>query len=235
MAYPWLKRNGEWRFAALTGVIVAWMLLSPLLRDTWIMHLLLQLVLLNTLVVTLWANPGWRRLKATVLVLWAVALAGSLLSVLPLPSSWQALGRAAEITTIMPVTAACALGILWFAFRSRRLNVDGVFATVVAYLLIALVFAQAYLLLLAWDPDSLQLPTGPAGERAPGSLQADAIYFSVVTLATLGYGDILPRSDLARTLAIIEAVVGQFYIAVVVAVFVGMYASQPRGGSDRSP
>ena len=48
-------------------------------------------------------------------------------------------------------------------------------------------------------------------------------YFSLVTLATVGYGDILPRSDTARMVAMIEAVVGQFYVAVIVAIFVGMY------------
>jgi len=49
-----------------------------------------------------------------------------------------------------------------------------------------------------------------------------------VTLATVGYGDILPVTTTARMLAMIEAVVGQFYVAVVVAIFVGKYSSQRR-------
>jgi hypothetical protein len=53
-------------------------------------------------------------------------------------------------------------------------------------------------------------------------------YFSLVTLATVGYGDILPRSETARMMAMIEAVVGQFYVAVVVAAFVGMFAARRR-------
>jgi hypothetical protein len=52
-------------------------------------------------------------------------------------------------------------------------------------------------------------------------------YFSLVTLATVGYGDILPVTNTARMLAMFQAVFGQFYIAVVVALFVGMYLSQP--------
>ncbi len=51
-------------------------------------------------------------------------------------------------------------------------------------------------------------------------------YFSLVTLATVGYGDILPATSTARMLAMIQAVTGQFYIAVVVAIFVGMYSRQ---------
>jgi hypothetical protein len=50
-----------------------------------------------------------------------------------------------------------------------------------------------------------------------------------VTLATVGYGDILPATPTARVLAMIQAVAGQFYVAVVVAIFVGMYSSQRRG------
>jgi hypothetical protein len=50
----------------------------------------------------------------------------------------------------------------------------------------------------------------------------------MITLATVGYGDILPVTEIARTMAVFEATVGQFYIAVVVAVFIGMYAAQRR-------
>lgn len=53
-------------------------------------------------------------------------------------------------------------------------------------------------------------------------------YFSLVTLATVGYCDVLPVTHKARMLAMLRAVVGQFYAAVIVALFVGMYSSQPR-------
>ena len=101
-------------------------------------------------------------------------------------------------------------------------------ATVAVYLIIAFLFAQLYLLALAWNPGSFQLPA-PVADRPPQLLQSDMVYFSLVTLATVGYGDILPHSEIARALAMIEAVVGQFYVAVIVAVFVGMYASKQSG------
>ena len=229
---PTLSRHHtEWRFLQLTGFILLWLLLSPLFSDRWVMQALIQLMLLNMVFVTLWANPQWQRIKIAVIALWVASVVGSLLAYLPLPAQWQRLGRTAELATLIPVVATCAAGILWFAFRSRRPTVDGLFATVAAYLLIAIAFAQAYLLLLHWDPDSFHLPV-PALERSIQSLNVDVVYFSLVTLATVGYGDILPSSDLARTLAVIEAVVGQFYIAVLVAVFVGMYASRPQGSPE---
>jgi len=59
-------------------------------------------------------------------------------------------------------------------------------------------------------------------------LQVDLLYYSLITQCSVGYGDVLPQSDAARMLAVIQAVVGQFYMAVVVAIFVGMYATQRR-------
>lgn len=218
-------QHTEWRFLQLTLFIGAWMLLAPLLQDRWLVPLLLQLFLLNTLLVTLWANPGWPGLRTLMIVLWLVSLAGSLLAILPLSPEWQHTMRSVELVSSMPLLAMLAGGILRFVFRGRKLTSDGIFATVAVYLIVALLFAQLYLLLSEWNPASFNLDVAA---RTPPQLQSDLVYYSLITLATVGYGDILPVSGLARTLATFEATIGQFYIAVVVAVFVGMYAAQRR-------
>jgi len=220
---PGLRR--EWHFLQLTLFIGAWMLLSPLLKDRWITQALLQLFLLNTVVVTLWANPGWRMGRRAVIGVWLLSLAGSFIALAPLPEQWHRVGRTVELALSLPLLALLAIGILSFIFRSRRLTVDGVFATVTVYLIVAYFFAMLYMLLVEWNSASFNLAVA---ERTPQLLQSDLLYFSLVTLATLGYGDILPVSETARTLAVIEATVGQFYIAVIVAVFVGMFAAQRR-------
>jgi voltage-gated potassium channel len=215
--------RGDWRFLQLTLVICAWMLLSPLTQHRWLVQALLQFLLLNTLLVTLWANPSWRAGRGLVYGIWLVSLAGSLLALAPLPVQWHQLARTAELVTSLPLLGLLAAGILLFVFRNRTLTVDGLFATVTVYLIIAIIFATLYLLLVEWNPASFNLQV--AG-TPPQQLQASLLYFSMITLATVGYGDILPVTETARTLAVIEATIGQFYIAVVVAVFVGMYASQ---------
>ena len=217
--------RGEWRFLQLTLFVGAWMLVSPLMQDRWIVQALLQLFLLNSVLVTLWANPKWRQGRNIVIGVWLLSLVSSLFALAPLPEPWQRLGRTAELALSLPLLALLAIGILGFIFRSRRLTADGIFATVTVYLIIALFFSLLYLLLLEWNPASFNLAVA---ERAPHLLQSDLLYFSLVTLATLGYGDILPVSETARTLAVIEATIGQFYVAVIVAVFVGMYATQRR-------
>ena len=74
---------------------------------------------------------------------------------------------------------------------------------------------------------------------APGSFGglldlAGGFYFSFVTLATLGYGDIVPVSDTARGLAIVEAVAGQMYLAVLVARLVSLYSQKSEGADPAS-
>jgi hypothetical protein len=217
----------EWRFLQLTLIICAWMLLSPQMHDRWLVHLLLQVFLLNTVLVTLWANPQWRHIRSLLIGLWLVSLAGSLLGLVPRFAESQRWARSVEIASLIPLCAVLAAGMLRFVFRERRLTIDGIFATVAAYLMVALLFAQLFLLMLTWNPDSFALPVA-AADRPSHLLQNDMTYFSLVTLATVGYGDILPATSTARMLAMIEAVTGQFYVAVVVAIFVGMYSSQRR-------
>jgi len=217
----------EWWFTQLTLFIWAWMLVAPSLEQRWLTHLLLQLLLLNAVLTTLKVNPEWAMARGITIGLWLVALAGSLISFAPVPDDWERWARGAETLSMLPLLALLAAGILRFVYRSRRLTVDGVFATVAVYLLVAIIFAQLYLLLIAANPQSFDLMV-PAAERAPRLLQVDMIYYSLITQCSVGYGDVLPMSDTARMLAVIQAVVGQFYMAVVVAIFVGMYATQRR-------
>ena len=222
---PTLRR--VWWFTQLTLFIWAWMLVAPSLEQRWLTHLLLQLLLLNAVLTTLKVNPEWAMARGITIGLWLVALAGSLISFAPVPDGWERWARGAETLSMLPLLALLAAGILRFVYRSRRLTVDGVFATVAVYLLVAIIFAQLYLLLIAANPQSFDLMV-PAAERAPRLLQVDMIYYSLITQCSVGYGDVLPMSDTARMLAVIQAVVGQFYMAVVVAIFVGMYATQRR-------
>lgn len=222
---PALRR--EWWFTQLTLFIWGWMLVAPRLEERWLVQLLLLAFLLNAVLMTLRANPEWKGLRGVMLGLWGLALAGMALDLAPLPEAWQSLARDLERASALPLLALLAVGILRFVYRSQRLTIDGIFATVAVYMIVALAFAQLYVLLLGWDPQSFALPV-PAEERGRHLLHLDMVYYSLITQCSVGYGDILPRSETARMVAVIQAVIGQFYMAVVVAVFVGMYASQRR-------
>jgi voltage-gated potassium channel len=89
-------------------------------------------------------------------------------------------------------------------------------------LLIAFSFAALYSLVFYLDSQSFRLPEWIEAGSAE-VLRTEMIYFSLVTLATLGYGDILPSSPFTQMLAVLEAVIGQFFMAVLVAWLVGMF------------
>lgn len=211
-------------FLQLTLLMFAWMLLAPHLGDRWLVQLLLQVLLVSSLLVTLRANPGWGNVRPVMIALWLVSLAGAAFAAIPLEPEWHRIAGTVESASILPLVALLSVGILRYVFTRKELTVDGLFATIAVYMLIALLFAQVYLLLIDWNPASFHLPADIAG-RPRQLLHSDMVYFSMITLATVGYGDILPVSEAARSLAVMEAVVGQFYVAIIVAVFVGMYAA----------
>jgi Ion channel len=227
MGIPIAPALTRWRFLTLTLLMCAWLLLTPLLGGAWRVELLLEASMLVTLLVTVWANPNWGRLRNVLIVLWLISVSGTLLSIATADHPAWRWSRTLELLTLVPLMGMLAGGILAFVIRQRTLTLDSIFATIAAYLLIAGLFTQVYMCLLTWNPASFSLPVDIAG-RPVHLLHSDMTYFSLVTLATVGYGDIQPVTSTARMLSMIQAVTGQFYIAVVVAIFVGTYASQRR-------
>lgn len=217
----------QWRFLSLTVLLCAWLLVTPQLGGVWQVHLLLEAFLLLTALVTVWANPQWRRLRSVLIALWLFSVTGTILSIVMTGHpSWRYF-RTLELLSTVPMLAMLAAGMLAFVMRQRTLALDSIFATIAAYLLVALLFAQIYICMMTWDPASFSLPVDVTN-RPVHLLQSDMTYFSLLTLATVGYGDILPVTPTARMLSMIQAVTGQFYVAIVVALFVGMYSSQQR-------
>jgi Ion channel len=228
MREPMTQVLARWRFLMLTLLICAWLLLMPVIGGAWRVELLLEACMLVTLLVTVWANPGLRSLRNVLVVLWLVSVTGTLLSIATTEHPAWRWSRTLELLTLVPLMGMLAVGMLVFVLRERTLTLDSIFATIAAYLLVAGLFAQIYMCLLTWNPASFSLPVEVAG-RPVHMLQADMTYFSLVTLATVGYGDILPATSTARMLSMFQAVTGQFYVAVVVAIFVGMYSRQRQG------
>ena len=108
--------------------------------------------------------------------------------------------------------------------------VDGnrIVGAICIYMLLALVWAMLYLLIAEALPGSFNgVPQAPWLENF-----STAIYFSFVTITTLGYGDILPVTPLARFLVTMEAIVGVFYMAIVVASLIGVRLSKGEAAHD---
>lgn len=122
---------------------------------------------------------------------------------------------------------------LYFALKARVINREHLFAALSAYLLAGIFFGVFYWVIEQTWPQSLSKP-GDVAMQGEFSLRL-AIYYSFVTLTTLGYGEIVPRTDVARGLVIVEAIVGQLYIAVLIARLISLYVSgQSKGNHPKA-
>ena len=113
------------------------------------------------------------------------------------------------------------------AFGGGAVDHERIFAALDAYLLAGALFGVAYWTLHRIDPASF------AGATVPEMGLSTSMYFSFVTIATLGYGDIVPVTAPARGLAVVEAISGQMYLAVLVARLVSLYSRESTGNGDR--
>jgi voltage-gated potassium channel len=129
-----------------------------------------------------------------------------------------------ELVNIVIMLVFC-LASTWIAGQnlllSGSVDVNKIIGAICIYLLLGLNWAISYLFINMAIPDSFH---GLAATAA-GSQLLELIYYSNVTMTTLGYGDLTPVKPLARTFAYLQAIVGQFYVAVLVAWLVGMYLS----------
>jgi hypothetical protein len=122
-------------------------------------------------------------------------------------------------------------------FRRQALSKDSVFGSICGYLLLGMAWGVLYSMLDAACPGSFEVADRLAEQvRAEHSRVPLFTYYSFITLTTVGYGDVTPVSAPARTFAWIEALTGQFYLAVLVAGLVGSLLSQrPEAGESATP
>ncbi len=119
-----------------------------------------------------------------------------------------------------------------FILRAPRVNFEVLCAAIAGYLLLGLLWAFAYMILARVVPGSF-LVNGTA-TTAQTLDQLGFFYFSFVTLTTTGYGDFIPVSQSARMLAVLEAMTGTFYVAVLISRLVALYSRNPPPGVDSS-
>jgi len=125
-----------------------------------------------------------------------------------------------------------AVAVVREVLMAERVTIHTISGTIVVYLFIGLIWALLYIFAEGLTPGSFsftQVSALESGESA--DLLSSLTYFSLITLTSTGYGEITPVSDSARTLASMEAILGQIFLAVLVAWLVGKYLSH----SEQSP
>jgi hypothetical protein len=120
----------------------------------------------------------------------------------------------------------CTALIVSRIFNVQTVNFDIIAASLCAYLLMALAWGVLYTLIERMHPGSFVYAANPGADLISGHILK--VYFSFVILSTLGLGDILPMTNNVRLLVGSEAVMGQIYLAVLVARLVGMHITHSK-------
>jgi hypothetical protein len=226
------------RHTALLVAIIAAFALRPLVGDTGLGPALFSGTIVLVLLVGLYtieidtalAEPGgrppqwqWVRIVGGILALAAIgerveiALAPTRMLFLAGPLAWLLLFA---YVTLMELR-----GVL----RHRAITTETISMAISVYLLLGITWGILYIVIFELQPSAFGF--GAADQSAVAADQAHVfpifIYFSLTTLATIGFGDIVPVSLQARYAAVAEGITGQLYLAILVARLVGLYSGRP--------
>jgi voltage-gated potassium channel len=138
----------------------------------------------------------------------------------------QPLGFILAVMTIL-LLFYCGGIILGSLMRTSRVTPNEILGTINLYLILGFIWAHTYGIVELYRPGSFK---SSVIVEDHGS---ELVYFSFVTLTTLGYGDITPITSIARMLSIVEAIVGQFYVAVVITYLLSVYITQQHGPGNK--
>jgi voltage-gated potassium channel len=114
--------------------------------------------------------------------------------------------------------AGVAVALIYQIAASTEVTLGTILGAIDGYLLLGFIAAAGFMIIELAGPGSLKAPS-------PVIATSDLVYYAFITMTTVGYGDILPVSAGARSLAILVAVFGQLYVAILISLLVGKYLS----------
>jgi len=157
-------------------------------------------------------------------------------------SSLQVLSAAVHLETgsiLSDVIAAALISIFYiyvvvivlaYVIKGMEVTIDKILGAVSIYLLIGFTWASFYYIVFSLQPEAFSV--SDAFRAFTGRSQPDFVYFSFITLLTVGYGDVSPISGIARSLAILEGIVGVLYIGVFISRLLSLYKTQSKTDSS---
>jgi voltage-gated potassium channel len=218
---PVLDRCRRWRFLILLGMLLALLVVQPVLFGYSVSPIWFDacfLLVIVALVFSFSQDRKWRTAPYALGISSALLSMGGHLVAAQGDSVLLLAGHSIGAVLLLLGLAVVVKAIL----VSAELTLDSVFGAVCGYLLLGMAWALLYSVVDSVWPGSFTVSSGLAEYVEHGRARIQLlVYYSFVTLTTTGYGDITPVSAPSRTFAWLEAMTGQFYLAVLVAGLVG--------------
>jgi ion channel len=202
-------------YRSVFGLILVTFLFASIAGDEpWTVSVLL-LLMAATLATALWTSGIARADSKGVLAIIAAAAAVAIVLLVASPKNFQGGVGIVSAILVLATIVAIARGVV----DQNEVNQQSITGAVCIYLLFGILFMFLY-------TACAELGSGPFFAQGTDGTRALRLYFSYVTLATLGYGDYTPAGNLGHTLAIVEALFGQLYLVTVLALLVSRLQSR---------
>ncbi len=221
----WVNRTSAWLTAGRSTILLVVLILLyayvPLSQELQIQGLEYVFIgIIVAMVITVSSN----KVRTIIALLFAAVIL--VLTILTDPEDIQNTQNAVTYYAAIALFVAYAVvAILYEVTQARKFNYNLIISALAAYLLLAFLWAILYTIIEILEPGSFAI--NPllidADTIASSEIFPLNLYFSLITLTTVGYGDITPVSPIARSVSSIEPIVGQLLLAVLVAWLVGMY------------
>lgn len=211
------------RLALVCALLLTLIGLLILLPQTAVAQSLLTVVTAAGLIAAVHASRVPRRFVATVSVVAAIAAVVSVVATAidARPS------KTADTIVLTVLVVAVPIAILLGLRDERTVSMQSVFGAISIYLVIGILFALLTTL-------AAHFTSGAYFAQGTDGTLSQRVYFSFVTLATLGYGDLTPATSLGRLLAVAESIIGSLYLVTAVSLVVSR-VGRPRGDLRNSP
>ena len=205
-------------FFLLGGLLVA-LLVAPITTERYPGFTGLMLTI--TILIAVFSMSASRRIY---IVAWSLVVAKVLLVVAGFVRESPGV-HIAELIIIFAFFVLAAVFTLQRVLKDEHVDMNRIAGAISVYMLIGLIWNSVYFFISLVNPGAFEgLADFSAHDtKAMNDVYMDLLYYSYVTLSTLGYGDITPVSRAAQALAYLEAICGVMYVAVLVAALVGAY------------
>jgi voltage-gated potassium channel len=216
-----LFHPGAFRYSAieLLAVLVLLFFTAPFIEDLPGGDLLESVLMTAVMVSSVLAVGGRRRTLLLAVVLLVPAFASRWLAHLFPGVFFSLLSPVAGLVFFVFVV----IHLIRFILRAPQVDSNVLCAGLSGYMLLGLLWVPCYVVVAKLDPRAFNLPSSPGASSTMDGFTA--FYFSFITLSTVGYGDVTPVSRWARMLAVMEAIAGLFYVAVLISRLVAIYSA----------
>jgi voltage-gated potassium channel len=218
------------RHTLLLASLVALLVALPILRSLPGSSIRFSILLCLVLTAAIYVNS----VRRWTLVAGVLIGGGAIVSIVLSETTGSLGARTAGQMLGIGLLCLTTLLMLNTLLRSERVSQDTIIGGICVYLMIGLTFAVVYMLAVNLEHSALMhlgVPLGDATEDV-SSRSARLLYFSFVTLTTLGFGDITPSGEVTQMIVTGEAIIGQLYVAIFIARLMGLYISQNRAQSE---